>query len=89
MVLLNETHQDYSYIAKDDPKVVLLILFSWITSFISSWEENNCYVKLEPCKADQIHKMTTLFIQDITVILFLALDKSRDSGANRSKLQHM
>ena len=42
------------------------------------------------CKADQIHEMATLFIQDnvecqlyITVILFSASFKSRDATANR------
>ena len=39
---------------------------SWIMWFISSWEENNCYVKLIKFTKCQLFslKMTTLFIQD-------------------------
>ena len=76
---------------------------SWITWFISSWEENNCYVKLSKFTKLQLFslRMKTLFIKDnfdfwvsfcefcqlyTTVILFSAWDKSRDLGANWSKL---
>ena len=64
---------------------------SRITWFISSWEENNCYVKLSKFTKWQLFsfKMTLICSVVTTVILFSAWDKSRDPGANWRKLEHM
>ena len=47
--------------------------------------------EITACKAEQIHKMTTIFTQNdnFEFILFSASDKSRDSSANSSKLEQM